>query len=365
MFNHIALVRWIKSKMPFWLKILMIRAYVLLEVALFVKLKRGTKKYGDQKKVFVLLSTDYSNLGDHAMTYAQIRFLQKELPEHEVVEVLVGDTLKELPNIKASLGPEDVVTLKGGGNVGVEYFREELIRRKIATYFGDARIVMFPQTVFFPDTKFGNREFRRSMRIYGSNPNFYFFVRDRFSQELVLPYIENLYLTPDIVLSLGSICGSRKRESYAMTCLRSDVEGIWSDADKRRIVDCLTRRFPAVIETDTIKDYRILTADREDELNEIWSTIAKARIIVTDRLHGMIFAALAGTPCLVLDTYNYKVRGQYQWLEPLNYIMMRGVNDGDYCDAIDLLSLVDAKPMNGDYYTDLFAPLAAVVTGEL
>jgi len=42
---------------------------------------------------------------------------------------------------------------------------------------------------------------------------------------------------------------------------------------------------------------------------------SSSKLVVTDRLHGMVFAALAGTPCVVMGNCNYKVKGIYNWIE--------------------------------------------------
>lgn len=183
MLNHIALVRWIKKKIPFWLRILLIRVVINIQNLLYIKLHFKRVVYGEGKKIFVLLSTDYSNLGDHAMTYAQIKMLTQRYPDYDIYEVLVNDTMKCLRSIKEHCTKDDIITLKGGGNVGVQYFREELIRRKIIKYFPNNKIIMFPQTVYFPDTKFGNKEFNNTINIFNSNKNFYAFLRDKNSYD--------------------------------------------------------------------------------------------------------------------------------------------------------------------------------------
>ena len=43
-------------------------------------------------------------------------------------------------------------------------------------------------------------------------------------------------------------------------------------------------------------------------------------MVVTDRLHGMVFAAISGTPCIVFSNYNHKVQGTYEWIKYLPYI---------------------------------------------
>lgn len=47
----------------------------------------------------------------------------------------------------------------------------------------------------------------------------------------------------------------------------------------------------------------------------------KSNIILTDRLHGMIFALITGTPAIVFDNKNHKVKFSYlDWLQNVDYI---------------------------------------------
>ena len=46
--------------------------------------------------------------------------------------------------------------------------------------------------------------------------------------------------------------------------------------------------------------------------------------MITDRLHGMIFAAITGTPCVVLQNNNHKIKATYEsWLRPLKHIRLQ------------------------------------------
>lgn len=354
MYNHICIIRWIKGKIPFGLKILLVRLLVLFEKILYLKFHIVNKDFGSNKKIFILLSTDYSNLGDHAMTYAHKRYLKRNFPEHQIIEILVGDTMKYLFSIRKSLGKDDIITLKGGGNVGVEYFREELIRRTIVTYIKNNKIIMFPQTVYFPDSKLGDKEFQNSIRIYNSNNQFYAFFRDKVSYDIMGPYLKRAFLTPDIVMSLGKIECGVKNKNGALTCLRRDVEGIYTDEQKEIVYKVLGRYYDKIVKTDTIREYKIETADRENELHKMWEQIAEAEILITDRLHGMIFAALIGTPCIILNTYNHKLRAQYEWLKDLNYIELVDLEENNLDIAVKRIKEISVKRMDANKYSDLF-----------
>ena len=365
MFNHIAIVRWIKGIIPFDLRIFIIRILVMMQDFFYIKLHIKEKDFGKEKKIFVLLSTDYSNLGDHAMTYSHIKLLKERYPDYKMIEVLVNDTMKYLYSIKKSCTVNDVITLKGGGNVGIEYFREELIRRKIIRYFPRNKVIMFPQTVYFPDTKLGKKELKKTVDIFNGNPNFYAFYRDKFSYELMYPHCEKSYLTPDIVLSLRKIDVKTVEKKGALTCLRSDVEGIYGKQEKQIVNKVLEKAYGSVYNSDTIRSYKIERVDREKELLGIWKEIAKAEILVTDRLHGMIFATLIGTPCIVLNTYNHKLRGQYEWLSHLNYVKCIDLTEENLRECVELLKSTKVEPIQMDIYDCMFEQIITAIDSSI
>ena len=60
---------------------------------------------------------------------------------------------------------------------------------------------------------------------------------------------------------------------------------------------------------------------------------AESQIVITDRLHGMVFAALTGTPCMVFANNHHKVMGTYDWISYLPYIKYAS----DVEDAIKII----------------------------
>lgn len=321
MWNHIKFVQRIKDAMPFGLKILVIRLLVAFQY-LFYKVNSGKINNISEKKqvIYLLLSTDYSNLGDHAMTYAHKKMLSEKFPDAQIVEIVVSDTLRYLTFMKNNIKKGDVITLKGGGNIGLEYFREELYRRIIIKEFKNNKIIIFPQTIYFPNTKLGQKEFENTERIFLNNHNLYLFTRDIPSYNKVKDSLrERVQLTPDIVLSLADIESYVSRQG-AMICMRNDVEGRYSNEDKIRVKNLLKMHFNKVIISDTTTEYPIPIESREHELRKIWNQFTSVEMVITDRLHGMIFAAITGTPCIVFNTYNHKLIGQYEWLKHLNFI---------------------------------------------
>lgn len=335
MWNHIKIVRFIKSIIPFRLRILLIRILFYIQYNYF----KITKSSIDikEKNIYFMLSTDYSNLGDHAMSYASLKLLKDTFPEYNVIEITVNDTLKYLPTIKKKIKSNDFIVLKGGGNIGIQYFREELIRRKIIELFSENNIYIFPQTVYFPDTKLGNKEFNKTINIYNSNKHLLTILRDEISYKSIEGKLKNTYLCPDIVFYLENLFSNKitlkDEKKYISICMRSDVEGIYSNDFKDNLKKTITSITDQDIqEFDTIKPYKIDIIDRKKELLNIWQQISTSKVVITDRLHAMIFCYLLRVPCIVLKTYNFKLTAQYEWIKNENFI--------EFCDDNSIDNIV-------------------------
>lgn len=332
MWNHIAIIKKMKSIIPLKIKVVIIRILFFCQCLWYGKFQKKIDKNHDQRnRIYFLLSTDYANLGDHAMSYASICFFEKYFPKYEIVEITVNDTLKKIYGLKKIIQAGDIICLKGGGNIGIEYFREELIRRKIINTF-ENKIIIFPQTVFFPDTKLGDLEFKNTIQIYNNNSNVYIFLRDKPSFNLCKGKLNNIFLVPDIVFSLQKdnlFQDERVAQKYISICMIDDVEGVYNSEFKKILFTRLTNKYGDIKQFDTIKPYYISTNNRISELRKIMNEIRSSKVVITDRLHGMILAYLLDIPCLVLKTYNYKLIAQYEWLKKCNYIKKVDKDDID------------------------------------
>lgn len=332
MWNHIKFIRIIKKHIPFKMRIILIRVLFFIQYNYYKIIRYSI--HLEKKNIFFMLSTDYSNLGDHAMSYASLKLLKDAFPDYNLIEITVNNTLKYLHMIKKHINHDDLIVLKGGGNIGIQYFREELIRRKIIELFPDNKIYIFPQTVYFPNTKLGNKEFQKTINIYNQNDNLLTILRDRVSFELVENKLKKIYLCPDIVFYLNSLL-LQNQEKFISICMRNDVEGIYDNDFKKNLKEKISNSYNLEIqEFDTIKPYKIEIKDREKELLDIWNKISCSKIVITDRLHAMIFCYLLQIPCIILKTYNYKLIAQYEWIKNENFI--------ELCETDSYVSIINA-----------------------
>ena len=257
-----------------------------------------------------------ANVGDHAQAVAIRDWLTVEFPNLPVVEMDKAQVISELDVAKLRIGPEDLIFLHSGGNMGDRGIYSESARRAIIEAFPDHPIVSLPQTIYFSDTEEGRRELRRSADIYARHPRLLIMARDQVSYEFAHEHFPhcNLQLCPDFVLYLDDELSQRarrqERSDRVLLCLRNDPESILDAEDRGSIADAV----PYACDTyDTTIPRSIPRANRRTELHQAVDHFSSHALVITDRMHGMIFSVLTRTPCIVLPTVDHKMRASYEW----------------------------------------------------
>lgn len=296
-------------------------------------------------RCYIFLAADYGNLGDVAITYAQKKFLKNLYPQHEVVEVPAAKTLSSMRGISKSIKPGDVVTVVGGGNMGDMYGDLEILRLMVVKSFKKNKVILFPQTIDYSDSKEAKWLLKKSRKIYSAHPDLTMMAREKVSYEKMKRWYPgvNVVLTPDIVMTLNERKPTMERGNILTLCLREDKE----KADNSKIMHSLLSRIEnfnyRVENYDThIGGDRYAEEEKYQELEKIWTQFRKSRLVITDRLHGMIFAYITGTPAVVLPNSNFKVKGCYEWIKDcgnIKFIEQEGDLEGK-------LNLSDSKDLN-------------------
>lgn len=271
--------------------------------------------------ILVMLAADYNNLGDVAITYAQKNFLQTVFPNKKVVEIDVKDTVKYYIDMKKKITKNTLITLIGGGNTGDHYELIERYRRFIIRNFKKNNNIIFPQTIDFSNSKYGKYSLKRSIKDYSKNSNLIISARESKSYEFYKEnFINEVILIPDIVFSLEYKM-KHKRSGIALM-LRNDKEKTLNKENEKILVDKLKKLYDEIIISDTCVDN--YENDKKYELlfNKI-NEIASKKIVITDRLHGMILCYITNTPCIVMPNSNHKITmTYYNWLKECNYIKL-------------------------------------------
>lgn len=275
------------------------------------------------KRCFVFLAANYGNLGDVAITYAQEKWLSEELAGYHIVDVPISDTVISIGQIKKTIRPNDIITVVGGGNMSDLYFDIELLRLLVVKSFPKNKILLFPQTIQYNETKEGKTLLNLAKKIYPRHKNLVMMAREKTSFVKMQEYFPavNVKMLPDIVMTLSDLFSPINWRNGVIFCLRNDKE----KGDTEPAIKLLRAYFEEkdipVINRDThIGSTGLSIEQRKVELENIWSDFSKSRVVITDRLHGMIFGFITGTPTLVLPNNNFKIQGCYEWIKDCGYI---------------------------------------------
>ena len=280
------------------------------------------------KIAFIFLAADQNNLGDLAIRQAQEWFIQKLLPEHAVISITQADTYLYLKSIREQIASDDVIFLQGGGSFGDLYPKADYGRLFICRFFHDTHICSLPQTIFFSNTSYGNWRKKINMRKINKQNNITIFAREKKSYTIAKDLFKNvdIQLCPDIVLSLLPLIREKykkdKRSGIIIT-FRIDAEKQLSKQNEQRIIKYIkgTNKNIEYADTDQGGERVAFTDSGFKKVERLLNQYASSELVITDRLHGMIFAAITGTPCIVLSNSNHKIEETYNsWLHDCNYI---------------------------------------------
>ena len=275
-------------------------------------------------RCFIFLAADYGNIGDIAISHAQKQYLQHVMTDYEVVSVPISQTRLVLNSIKQQIKENDIVTIIGGGNMGGTYPDIEELRQVVIKAFPANRIVCFPQTLDWSDSAKSKRVLHRIVNVYAKHPDIHIFARESMTaaklSKLFAEYSNvHIGLVPDIVMSANAaVLGTTDKlaPSGILRCLRDDKEAALSGEQYAMIDKALADTGYQIEKTDThAGGSQLDEAHCSKLLTDKLSQFRAAKLVVTDRLHGMILCLLSGTPCLVLPNSNHKIRQtQLDWL---------------------------------------------------
>jgi exopolysaccharide biosynthesis predicted pyruvyltransferase EpsI len=277
----------------------------------------------DGLRSFVFLAADYGNIGDIAINKAQRNFLSRYLPDHIAVQVPISCTREVIQSIRQQARSGDLITIVGGGNMGSLYPDIEELRQLVIRSFPRNRIVCFPQTLDWDDTALSAQVLRRIVGVYSRHPDIHIFARESSTRDKLIELFHDhrnvsVGYAPDTVLSAtGSVLGASPGNDMPfgiLRCLRDDRERALDLVRYVQLDEALARTGEPVEVTDThVGGARLDDARCAKLLAYKIDQFRAARLVVTDRLHGMILSLLAGTPCLVLPNANHKIR--QTWLD--------------------------------------------------
>lgn len=277
------------------------------------------------KKILIPGTPEHKNLGDSAIVIAQKKILENcGVPVNRIKEVTFSEYRLYRKLLIRLIDRNVLITQLGGGNMGDQWIEEEQLHRDLLTDFPNNRQIIFPQTVFYTATDLGEQEKQKSVKYYNGRKEITLFARENNSYELMKTLYPgtSVLLAPDIVLSStqDAFGVQKQKRNKILLCLRNDVEKAMTPKVHAQIEHYLKEHEFSYRITDMYSTSSVSKNNRYDCVRRKMLEFASARLVITDRLHGMVFSAITGTPCIVFGNYNYKVEGTYEWIKYLDYI---------------------------------------------
>lgn len=286
--------------------------------------KRMNVKVPDGNNVYIFLAANYGNLGDIAITYAQHVFLEHYYPLYNIFEIPANSSFGYLKGVINKIKKDDIITFVGGGNMGNMYPLYENIRQLVVLLCPNNLIIQFPLSVDFSNVEYGDNILRSARRIYKKAQNFHIMAREKKSSDFLFHLLNKKIPTvPDIVLTLDCFLESSNNRKGVLLCFRNDKEKLIDDKVILSIRKSLKIIFNESVVNSvdtTISDSYVTIDNKNIILKSFLNKISQSQLIITDRLHGMIFAYITGTPAIVFSNSNHKVKYCYEWIKNCGYI---------------------------------------------
>ena len=293
------------------IKFLLYYNYSLLRIVILSLTKKN--------RIYLMGIPIHGNLGDQAIVISEREFLKKNFKEYQIIEI---ESLKKL------IG-KSLILIHGGGFIGSLWTKEDDMANLIIKNMKENKIIILPQTVYFDKDENGKQRIKKAIELYEQHENLYICVREKYSYDFMKENFKscNVFLIPDMVLYLEQEKINKEKKDNIILCLRNDKEKTFSDVDS--IIQIINKKGYFNIEkTDTVICKRIYDYSRKRIVENKINEFSKSKLVITDRLHGMVFAFLANTYCLVINSKSHKVKGVYNWIESCQKVkLIENMND--------------------------------------
>ena len=171
-------------------------------------------------------------------------------------------------------------------------------------------------------------------------------VRDRKSYDLCIHRLglstNNCFLLPDMALLRLSRINQKCQllGKSIIFSLRDDAEKNSDTEILNGFKELIDEKGYSIVESSTAIHGKLISyKDRERIINNKINEYSDADLVITDRLHSMIFSLISGTKCIAIDISTHKISGvKEEWLTDypgLKVFEMAG--DVSYYDIVNIL----------------------------
>lgn len=268
---------------------------------------------------------NHENSGDALIFLGQLRYLER-LGVH--VDY-IADGSRYSPDDLRALVPSGSILIQGGGNFGDRWDYMQELRERVISDFPDRRIIQLPQGIDFHD----GPKLDKAQQVLGAHPDLTLLIRDHagVARTRELFPTANVIFCPDMAFGYGTV-KTDSMDYDAVVLRRNDSESLegaerftmhpsgshidldWGLTGVARLKDRLlhipgavTKRIPALAVPLHPIQKKAYKAIAENNVQNAVRILSRGRLIVTNRLHATVLAALMSKPVVAMDNANGKI----------------------------------------------------------
>jgi exopolysaccharide biosynthesis predicted pyruvyltransferase EpsI/glycosyltransferase involved in cell wall biosynthesis len=261
-----------------------------------------------EKKIFLVGTPEHSNIGDAAIAVGEYEFIKKYFPQYKIVEIQLLQLEWKYQIMRSIINNDDLIFLQGGGNLGNLYLHEEELRRKIIADYPNNKIVIMPQSIYFTNDKDGERERKISAEAYSRHKDLTLFVRGLESLEFAKEFFYNTRCMDALDLALMLKGDFEYERKGILLCIKDLTDESGLSENLHEEIKRTVEKFDSSFETSKnyYVNYDIYQGIRRMVVDEELKKFSRHKLVVTDRLHGLIFSVVTKTPCVLIGGYYQK-----------------------------------------------------------
>jgi pyruvyl transferase EpsO len=226
--------------------------------------------------------------------------------------------------------------VQGGGNFGDLYQVHQKLRESIISKFIGKKIICLPQSIHFESEK----ALVKSAALFSQHPDFHFYVRDNASFSIAKRFTSNVSMMPDMAHSLHPLVDltevgiSNASPPRILNLVRIDKEGSKNMCTVNKLgFDWVNIIMPHDRLILRLYYKMLIVPFLRGKAIRLWSKHCDEIIfrsvnyflshtqVHTDRLHGLILAALLGKEIYLKDnSYGKNTRYHQAWLKEYPYL---------------------------------------------
>lgn len=274
-------------------------------------------EYISDAPLAILDFPDIKNVGDSAIWVGEIAYLRDRYAKRPAYMCTLRDFSQRATEAAVGSGP---IFIHGGGNFGDVWPGHQKFRERVLQLWPDRRIIQFPQSIHFSSEARADE----TARLIGRHKEFVLLCRDEESKHFAEKRFDCVVkLCPDMAFCIGDIRPPVEPEFPVLAMLRVDKEQVERDLSGYEdipVEDWITEAAAEVRKARALGMLQALPslnwnairfakydAAANNRLARGVRQLARARVVVTDRLHVHIISLLMGKPHAVLDNSYGKI----------------------------------------------------------